>query len=114
MSDIEFGDVLKSTGKKLYVKAQELAKEGLVEESQLFTRSSILMQNAAHLPQKEFLQAGESIAKGLLYGTAAIAEEKARAFWQNLIKTSFEFAGALAGGLIDLSGLIGGLGDNSP
>lgn len=101
---LTFGQVLKDTGKRLFEEAKRLAQEGLSEQSALFTRSSIIMQDAAKLPHKEFLQSAESIAKGLLYGTAAIAEEKARAFWQNLIKNSFQYAASLAGGVLDLAG----------
>lgn len=107
---LTFGMVLKDAGKRLYEEAKRLAAEGLSEESALFTRSAIIMQDAAKLPHKEFLTAADSLAKGLLFGTAAIAEEKAKAFWQNLIKSSFEFAAALAGGVLDLTGVAGGSG----
>jgi len=102
---LTFGTVLKDTGQKLYEEAKRLASEGASEESALLTRASILMQDAAKLPHQEFLDSAESIAKGIYFGTAAIAEKKARAFWQNLIKTSFEFAASLAGGILDLTGL---------
>jgi len=102
---LTFGKVLKDTGVKLYEEAKRLAAEGASEESTLFTRASILMQDAAKLPHKEFLDSAESIAKGVLYGTTAIAEQKAKAFWSNLIKTSFEFAASLAGGVLNLTGL---------
>lgn len=107
---LTFGIVLKDAGKRLYDEARRLAAEGLNEESMLFTRASMLMSDAAKLPHREFLSTADSIAKGVLFGTAAIAEEKAKAFWQNLIKSSFEFAAALAGGVLDLTGVAGGSG----
>lgn len=102
---INYTDVLEEAGSKLYEEAKRLAAEGASEESALLTRGAIVMKDAAKLPPSEFLMSAESIAKGVLYGTTRIAEDKARAFWSNLIKSSLEFAAGLAGGLLDLTGL---------
>lgn len=94
-----FGDILSDASRRLYKGAQERAAAGAEAEAQLLAQASQIMHDTALLPFDEFLMVAESIAKGTVFGSAAIVEKEAKKFWQDLIRNSLKFA-ANAGGVV--------------
>lgn len=99
---LNYRDILEDASKRLYEAAKKRAADGASEESALLSRAAILFSDAAKLPFDQYLKAAESIANGILFGTAAIAEEQARAFWKDFVSNSLKFAANIGGATLKL------------
>lgn len=76
----------------------EAARQGIKGATELALEAETLVRPLLYLDDANMLSGLDSVRKGLQFGLARIAEERARAWFKNLIDSALGFAGALLGG----------------
>jgi hypothetical protein len=92
-------DVLRDLIERLKRQSMEAARQGVKEATSLALEADRLIKPLLNLPDADCLSGLESVAKGLEYGLAKIAESNAKNYFKGLINTALGFASTLLGGV---------------